>query len=94
MAEDLSTRTVRPVPKDVVGAAEIARLLGVKRQWVHHLARSDPRFPRPWRSLSAGHIWDLRLVLKWAEETGRRPTDGRPWKRGQVVESVLEELRK
>lgn len=63
--------TVAGVPDDVVGAAEIAELLGMSRQRVVFLASHDEGFPRPWRTLRMGRLWDLTDVVAWASETGR-----------------------
>jgi predicted DNA-binding transcriptional regulator AlpA len=63
--------TFEIVPKDVVGAVEIARMLGVSRARVGQLSRDDPRFPKPWRTLAQGRLWDLRAIERWAVLTGR-----------------------
>lgn len=55
---------------ELVGAAEIADLLGVTRQRVHQLtAQAD--FPAPLAKLRAGAVWQLDDVERWARETGR-----------------------
>ena len=54
----------------LVGTAEIADLLGVSRQRVHQLvSRAD--FPKPIAVLSAGAIWERKVIEEWAERTGR-----------------------
>ncbi len=55
----------------VVGVAEIAAALGVSRQRVDQLRRSDPDFPRPLAELVAGRVWLEAEVLEWASESGR-----------------------
>ena len=55
---------------DLVGAAEIARLLGVSRQRVDQLTRR-PDFPRPVAELIVGRIWERSAVERWARDTGR-----------------------
>ncbi len=55
----------------LVGATEIAEMLGVTRQWVNQLAREDPTFPQPEAELSGGRIWEREAIEKWAAETGR-----------------------
>jgi predicted DNA-binding transcriptional regulator AlpA len=55
----------------LVGATEVAELLGCTRQWVNQLAREDPTFPAPEAELSAGRIWKREAVEAWAMETGR-----------------------
>ena len=54
----------------MVGAAEIAAMLGVTRQRVHQVARSEG-FPAPVAELTAGHIWHRADVERWARATGR-----------------------
>ena len=57
----------------LVGAQEIARLLGVSRQRVTQLttdAKYD--FPAPVVVLAMGKVWDREDVIAWAERTGRR----------------------
>jgi predicted DNA-binding transcriptional regulator AlpA len=58
------------MPREVVGAVEIAEMLGVSRQRVNQLAKRDD-FPKPWRTLATGRIWDLRGIERWAANTGR-----------------------
>jgi prophage regulatory protein len=57
--------------RDLVGVAEIARMLGVSRQRVDFLARTDVDFPRPIAELTAGRIWRLTDVERWARKKGR-----------------------
>jgi FtsZ-interacting cell division protein YlmF len=56
---------------DVVGVAEIAQLLGVSRQRVHELMRTDPAFPEPAAELSAGRIWQRSDVEQWMAARSR-----------------------
>lgn len=56
--------------EELVGVAEIAKLLGLTRQRVNQLVR-DPEFPQPAAELSAGRIWRLEDVEAWARRTGR-----------------------
>lgn len=55
---------------ELVGATEIADLLGVTRQRVQQLA-NDPGFPEPVARLKMGNVWVLEDVIAWAERTGR-----------------------
>jgi prophage regulatory protein len=58
---------------DLMGAQEVAELLGISRQRVHQLAeRAD--FPAPVAVLAAGKIWLGEDVRRWAA-THRRPLD-------------------
>jgi predicted DNA-binding transcriptional regulator AlpA len=56
-----------------VGAAEIARILGVSRQRVHELRRTHADFPDPLATLSQGAIWDRDEIQNWASHRDRRP---------------------
>jgi predicted DNA-binding transcriptional regulator AlpA len=62
-------------PMELVGAVEIAELLGVSRARVHQLA-SRKEFPKPVATLAMGSIWRKRDIERWAETWPRRP--GRP----------------
>ena len=55
----------------LIGAAEIAKLLGVTRQGVSHIAKTDPTFPAPTAVISGVRIWEREDVERWARETGR-----------------------
>lgn len=54
----------------VVGAAEIADLLGVSRQRVDQLTRR-PDFPAPVAELASGRFWVRGEVERWAIDSGR-----------------------
>ncbi len=55
---------------DLVGASEIAAMLGVSRQYADRLSRTDD-FPDPLGEVNAGRIWERDDVEAWARETGR-----------------------
>ncbi|MCW2545381.1 MAG: phage transcriptional regulator, AlpA [Frankiales bacterium] len=55
----------------LVGAAEMAALLGVSRQRAHQLA-ARPDFPEPVAKLSMGRIWERDAVAEWMR---RRPPE-------------------
>jgi prophage regulatory protein len=55
----------------LVGAAEIAELLGVTRQRVDAIARTHPDFPKPQAELQAGRVWLRTEVEDWGRKTGR-----------------------
>lgn len=57
---------------DLVGAAEVARLLGVTRQRVDALARTHASFPEPAATIAAGRIWLRQDIEEWASRDGRR----------------------
>ena len=56
----------------LVGTAEIAARLGVKRpQVVHDWRRRHPDFPEPIAVVSGVHVWAWPDVKRWAIATGR-----------------------
>jgi prophage regulatory protein len=57
---------------DLVGAHEIAEILGVSRQRVQQLARTAG-FPQPVAVLAMGKVWVRSDVEEWAARRGRRP---------------------
>lgn len=58
----------------LVGTAEIAERLGVKRhQVVHDWRRRYPEFPEPVAQLRRTLIWNWPDVERWARATGRLP---------------------
>jgi prophage regulatory protein len=56
---------------DLVGAAEIAELLGITRTRVNQLVTDDPSFPTPAAELTAGRVWKRSDVEAWARRNGR-----------------------
>lgn len=58
----------------LVGAFEIAAMLGVTRQRVHQLAVL-PDFPAPLAHLASGKVWEREAVEEWARRTGRLQAD-------------------
>jgi hypothetical protein len=68
-------RADAPTLPELVGASEVAGMLGVSRQRVHQL-REHPSFPAPLVEVAMGPLWDARAVLAFAAEWDRRP--GRP----------------
>jgi predicted DNA-binding transcriptional regulator AlpA len=54
----------------LVGAAEIAAMLGVSRQRVQQLI-SRPDFPAPAVTLAMGKVWRTADVQAWAKASGR-----------------------
>lgn len=57
----------------LVGAAEIAAMLGVSRQHVHQLTRR-PGFPPPLAELAMGTVWDGEVITAWNATRTRRRT--------------------
>jgi len=56
---------------ELVGIHEITLMLGVTRQRVDKISRTDPDFPAPVAELHAGRIWRKSDVEDWARGTGR-----------------------
>lgn len=54
----------------LMGAQEIARLLGLSRQRVSQLT-SEPGFPKPVAVLARGQVWETADVERWARKQGR-----------------------
>ena len=67
------TSTVAGMAHHLVGAAEIADMLGVSRQRVWQLA-GEPGFPAPEVELASGRVWKRSAIEKWARDTGREVT--------------------
>ena len=59
-----------PPDPDLMGAAEIGRLLGVSRQRVQQLVKTLG-FPAPAAVLDMGKVWRTDAVRAWAAERGR-----------------------
>ncbi|GAC1439368.1 MAG: hypothetical protein NVSMB55_00610 [Mycobacteriales bacterium] len=56
---------------DLMGTAEIAKLLGVSRQRVLILAKQDG-FPEPLARLSMGNVWRGSDIRRWAKGRQKR----------------------
>lgn len=77
-------------PVTLLGATDVARLLGMSRQRVYQLAeRAD--FPRPVATLARGQMWERGQVEAWARKQGRSLV-GRP-KRYELDDIEREILR-
>lgn len=64
---------------NLVGAAEIAEMLGVSRQRVTQLTgRAD--FPEPVARLAMGKVWRLEDVEEWNDHRTRRRENDQPGK--------------
>lgn len=57
--------------EELVGAAEVAEILGVSRQRVTQLV-ARPDFPAPVAVLAMGKVWARDDVEAWAEARERR----------------------
>ena len=59
-----------PMPQ-LLGAPEIALLLGVSRQRVYQVMAEDADFPEPSAVLSSGRVWEREAIEAWAKRVGR-----------------------
>lgn len=60
--------------RELVGTGEIADLLGVTRQAVDKIVKTDPSFPPPLGVVGGRRVrvWDLETVRKWIKEHPER----------------------
>lgn len=65
-----SSQVTRDAFPEVMGAAEIGRLLGVSRQRVQQLVKTDG-FPAPVAVLDMGKVWLAGDIRRWAKAHGR-----------------------
>jgi len=56
---------MKPVSHHLVGAVEIAAMLGVTRQRIYQLTHEDPTFPQPEVELASGRVWKREDIEKW-----------------------------
>lgn len=61
---------------DLVGAAEVARMLGVTRQRLHQMVQTMPDFPPAVAILAAGRIWERVPVEEWIRQHPYRSKPG------------------
>ena len=62
-------------PPMVVGASDIARILGISRQRVYQLLAS-PDFPAPVGEPSRGKVWDRRDIERFQQDRAPGPEPG------------------
>lgn len=73
--DGLDSELGEPNVPDVVGVAELARLLNVSKQRASELARTH-EFPRPFVVLESGPVWRKSTLVSHLKRWSRRP--GRP----------------
>lgn len=73
--QEMYRRADEPTMPELMSAADIADMLGVKRQRVHQL-RHTAAFPAPLAELGGGAVWDAAAVRHFAKNWARKP--GRP----------------
>jgi predicted DNA-binding transcriptional regulator AlpA len=63
--------------RHVVGAHEIAEMLGISRQRVNQMAR-ERGFPKPFGRLRMGDVWRRNVIEQWARDNGRTLSEPTP----------------
>lgn len=58
-------------PKQIVGTAEVASLLGCSKQQIASL-RKNPKFPAPIATLAATPLWDASQIAAFKADWKRR----------------------
>ena len=74
--DELERRANLPTMPPLIGASEVADMLGVKRQRVHQLSKNKPDFPIPLVHVAMGPLWDQRAIDAFDRHWTRQP--GRP----------------
>ena len=77
LTEEYVDRELEQEPETYLGVSEVARVLGVSRQRVSELRRSEG-FPVPIAELAAGPVWKGSSLRRFTDSWERRP--GRPRK--------------
>ena len=72
---EMENRASQPTMPELLGAAEVADLLGVSRQRVHQLSLG-PNFPEPLVRVRMGPLWGRSAIESFAKQWIRKP--GRP----------------
>lgn len=73
--EDLDRKLMESTIPDLIGVAELAKILRVSKQRASGLARI-PDFPKPIARLASGPVWKKTAIARYIEHWPRRP--GRP----------------
>lgn len=56
---------------ELMTSSQVAELLGISRQRVDQIVKTDPTFPPPDAVLPSGRIWKRETIERWAREAGR-----------------------
>ena len=76
----------------LVGAAEVAEMLGYTRGRVSHFAKDDPTFPEPVHHVRATPLWLAPEIENW-KATRVKKRAGRPSKlQKEVIDYVIREM--
>ena len=73
----------------LVGASEVATLLGVSRQRVHQLYQQNDAFPIPLVQVAMGPLWDERAIRAFDRGWSRQP--GRPSANAVTMNKAIRE---
>lgn len=74
--EQYEAEALRPDFPPLASAADAAEILGVSRQRVHQLAKSNTRFPAPIAQVGTGPLWTVPAIEHFDRTWERKP--GRP----------------
>ena len=59
-------------PNNLVSVGDIAKMLGVSANAVHHMRARDMSFPKPANEkVAAGNLYNRSAIVTWARKTGR-----------------------
>jgi hypothetical protein len=75
--DELERRLDDPPLPEIIGVAELKKVLHVSKQRASYLAKGHGGFPKPYATLASGPVWLLPTVLRFVETWDRRPR-GRP----------------
>jgi predicted DNA-binding transcriptional regulator AlpA len=56
---------------ELLGLTEVAALVGISRQRILQLIKSDPDFPASAETMARGRVWRQADIVEWARATGR-----------------------
>ncbi len=57
---------------EMMSVGDIAKMLGVEANSVHHMIARDSTFPSPMKdSVKAAHLYKRSAVMRWAKKTKR-----------------------
>lgn len=87
--DELGDELARPPFPDLLGAAEVATILGVSRQRLAEIRQVKHDFPRPVVELAAGPVWVRSAIDGWAKGWARKP--GRPTTRKEVTPATAQQ---
>lgn len=57
---------------DIIGRGEVMELLGINKDRITRILLNYSDFPRPFRVIRGGSLWDLAEVAAWAQANPHR----------------------